>query len=406
MVSRGNRAELFTRIRDDFARGAAGGLSGVAATADGTVGVWSLDTGERVAAIETGGPLIAFTMRISEMIAAAGTSNGNVVILDLADRRVVNRVSVAVGASSTIALAPDGARVGIGDDDAVEVLKADTSESLWRWRYSGKRDSAPFVRIAFSADGARLAALHERSPRGFGPVLVWDAETGESRSRYLTRERATCVAFSPDGLRLAVGTETRNLHLVDPHTLELVRVMEGHTRPIEAVTFSPDGSMIASSSDDGTIRVRESDTATGEELARVEHRDDDDRLRWMYTPGLRFSPRHAVSHDGLLAAKCPNAADSLPSSAVALVRTADAVEFGELVHDRPVRSVAFSPDDRRMVTACDDGDVWVWDVATRAVLAVLRGHADGAYFADFSPDGRRIASGSNDNTVRIWDAAS
>jgi WD40 repeat protein len=72
-------------------------------------------------------------------------------------------------------------------------------------------------------------------------------------------------------------------------------------------------------------------------------------------------------------------------------------------HDAPVLSVAFSPDSTRIVTASDDKTARLWDAATGAQLALLKGH-DRVISAVFSPDGTRVVTESADNTARVWDA--
>src|SRR5262249_54576704 len=74
-------------------------------------------------------------------------------------------------------------------------------------------------------------------------------------------------------------------------------------------------------------------------------------------------------------------------------------------HTGPLRSVAYSPDGRRLATASNDRTVNVWDARTGRVLLALSGHTDNVTQAAFSPDGRQLATGSDDRTVRIWDAA-
>jgi WD40 repeat protein/serine/threonine protein kinase len=76
-----------------------------------------------------------------------------------------------------------------------------------------------------------------------------------------------------------------------------------------------------------------------------------------------------------------------------------------LLDDRPVSSVDFSPDGRRIVTGWADRTARVHDVASGAELVRLRGHEDEVNAAHFSPDGLRIATSSLDGTARIWDAA-
>ena len=77
-------------------------------------------------------------------------------------------------------------------------------------------------------------------------------------------------------------------------------------------------------------------------------------------------------------------------------------------HDAMMHSAAFSPDGRRVVTASGDvyGDATarIWDAETGAQIAVLKGHDRSWSSAAFSPDGRRVVSASGDGTARIWDA--
>jgi WD40 repeat protein/serine/threonine protein kinase len=75
-------------------------------------------------------------------------------------------------------------------------------------------------------------------------------------------------------------------------------------------------------------------------------------------------------------------------------------------HTKSVRSAAFSPDGLRIVTSSLDKTARIWDAATGRALLVLNGHEDRLRSAVFSPDGRRIATASYDKTARIWDAES
>jgi len=73
-------------------------------------------------------------------------------------------------------------------------------------------------------------------------------------------------------------------------------------------------------------------------------------------------------------------------------------------HKKCVESVAFSPDGRRIVSGSDDKTIKIWDAATGTELMTLRAHGRSINSVAFSPDGKRIVSGSEDNTIKVWDA--
>ncbi len=73
-------------------------------------------------------------------------------------------------------------------------------------------------------------------------------------------------------------------------------------------------------------------------------------------------------------------------------------------HEDRVRSAAFSPDGKRIVTASRDKTARVWNADGTGEPLVLRGHEHWVSAAAFSPDGKRIVTASQDKTVRVWNA--
>lgn len=78
-------------------------------------------------------------------------------------------------------------------------------------------------------------------------------------------------------------------------------------------------------------------------------------------------------------------------------------------HSNDVRSVAFSPDGKRLATAGGSpgqfGEVKLWEVSTGKELRAWRGHRDNIFAIAFSPDGTLLATCSYDRLIKLWDAA-
>ncbi len=72
-------------------------------------------------------------------------------------------------------------------------------------------------------------------------------------------------------------------------------------------------------------------------------------------------------------------------------------------HTDWVRSVAFSPDGKRVLTGSDDSTAKLWDAETGQEIRTFLGHTYSVYSVAFSPDDKRVLTGSGDGTARIWE---
>jgi WD40 repeat protein len=70
-----------------------------------------------------------------------------------------------------------------------------------------------------------------------------------------------------------------------------------------------------------------------------------------------------------------------------------------------VSGCAFSPDGELLATASSDRTVRLWRVADGSVIAVLAGHTSWAEACSFSPDGELLATVSRDGALRLWHVA-
>jgi hypothetical protein len=82
-----------------------------------------------------------------------------------------------------------------------------------------------------------------------------------------------------------------------------------------------------------------------------------------------------------------------PEPPLAVLRTGQGTVWG----------VAFSPGDRTLATAIEDGTIKLWDLETMTVKATLTGHRAGAWTVAYSHDGSRLVTAGDDNTARVWD---
>jgi hypothetical protein len=117
--------------------------------------------------------------------------------------------------------------------------------------------------VAFGPDGSLLAtASADQTAR------VWDAASGQERTRVVHDDGVTAVAFGPDESVLATASADHTARIWDALSGQ-ERTWVSHDAPVWAVAFSPDGRLLATGSEDRTARVW--DAASGQERARVAH---------------------------------------------------------------------------------------------------------------------------------------
>jgi WD40 repeat protein len=264
--------------------------------------------------------------------------------------------------------------------------------------------------VAFASDGQTLAGRVHQSEDN--DILLWDVPTGGIKHRLNVDNPVRAFALSFDGSKAAgaypdaavalwntqheeaqyiIHKPDRNDKLNDPvlslsfnsmgnavalacgsGVVELwsvpgkrrIYALNAHHRPVSAVTFSPDGTIIASASRD----IHPS---------------------WA-PPELFFS------------SKVKNAARFPTDNAVRLW----SVQTGKLLRTLDTKegnatSLAFSPDKVSVAAGFESGSIRIWDIGTGKPTRDLIGHEGEVNTIAFSPSGAVLASGAG-KTLKVW----
>ncbi len=332
---------------------------------------------------------------------------------------------------SSAEISPDGRHVLI--------LRAEGSVDLWS--LPGMAHLQTFQSVGAGAWGAAFRpggeefAVHRT---GFG-VVRWNLASPVPIASYplVTGDEGNAVTYSPDGQFLIAGSDEGVIHQWNLIEGRLVRTLTSESKIVHSMSFSPDGRWLATAGDSGRVQIW--DWEAGEVAHTLEaHRTN-------LQAGTQGALQVVFSPDGKLlasagcdaTAKLWNTEDwSLGSTLVGHTKKVVGVHFSPdsaflATHsergvkrwdsrtgieqpnwircDQDIRTIAFQPDGRNLVTVESSARATLWDLNAPRDGVFLEGHTSDVNAVRFSPDARYLASSAGhwlsggDSRVLIWE---
>jgi WD40 repeat protein len=273
----------------------------------------------------------------------------------------------------SVAFSPDGKHlVSTGDDRTVRLWQVETGQSERDPIKVGNDGCA----VAWSSDGSFIVA-------GFrdGSMALYDVEKWTEQTRWQAHDyQVRSIAIHPDNQRVLSGGRDNSVKVWD-RAGKLLQTYGDHATWVEAIAYSPDGSLLASSDEDGLLIVRDANSGA-------------ERYRLMLPKTHVYCM--AFSGDGKhIAAGCN-------AGKVAVWELATGAQKTLHAQSGNMRAVAFNPNGGYLISCAADASIVLWKMADWTVQDTWLDHSDTVRSAAWSPDGAYIATGANDRSIKLW----
>lgn len=301
---------------------------------DGVIRVWSPEGPSTIRRRQVADSLRSLRAAHAAPLAAAGTTDGRLLVVELPSLAVRRVLSAHDSGASVLDLAwshDDAAIVSVAGDGTIRRTAVATGDLESAWTLTDARPSA----VAWSRDGARVAVGGSD-----GRVTLFDAE-GTILEAWTAHEGwVRSVAFSPDGGGVLTGGDDGRAVLRALASRAEPTVLDGHHGIVHRAMFLADPDLVATAGGDGAVRIWNVRTHT---LERAIGRGGPAVTALAIDPrGTRLA---AASADGR-------------------VRVRDLATLEELLvlgaHDTSGYGVGFAAGDGTLISAGQDGRLVAW----------------------------------------------
>ena len=182
---------------------------------------------------------------------ATGMSNNNVLVWDMANWRIIATLAENDGDVNAVAFSPDGKLLASGHVDKKAYLWDTTT-----WKRTTKIMAEKTVNaLAFSQNGNVLAIASDDDG------MLWDVKKNKLFKTLKGHDRdIRAIAYSPDGTRVATGSNDNTVILWDAASGDNMKTLSGHQNNVNAVVFSGDGKYLLSGSNDNSLSIWDAKT--------------------------------------------------------------------------------------------------------------------------------------------------
>ncbi len=386
---------------------------------DKTVKVWDIATNEQILTL-TGhtGEVCGLAFSPDSRRLATGSWDNLVKVWEVSSGKELFNLTGHKNWVWAVVFSPNGDRLySAGEDKTIKVWNAATGKAITT--LTGHNGS--IYSLAFSPDGSLLASSSSE-----GEVKIWQPVENRLFGTLPAQPSSIySVIFSTDGKSLLSTGADRVIRVWDVDKREEIAELKGHADEIRALTLSTDGRTLASASDDRTVKLWDFPVDNHRDV--LFHPQDRVSALVIFNDGVKLATANQNMitfwkiDSGSIISAFETQADILdlrlsPDQKILAVAHRDSsitlweVESKRLIavlrgHNGTVNNICFSRDGQRLVSGGRDHLIKIWDLAERREIMNISGHQAGVKSVAFSPDGKVIASGSDDHSVRIWDAS-